>query len=418
MKERFGSLFTSLRFRDFRFLYEAQVLSELGDWAARVALAVLVYDKTGSSTLTAATVAMSMLPWLGLGQALATLADKYPRRTVMVLADVVRAVTFFGIAFAGPIWLILTLAFFAAVATPPFEAARAAVIPDVVSEQRYADALTLSNITYQAVLVLGYMAGGGLVVIVGARPALMINAATFLISGLLLLALREGRTARPDSRMGASLREAVRVLAGDPSIRRAALLTTIASSAAIVGEALVAVYVREHLRTGTGSVGLLAAMVPIGTIAASALVPRHGEIPRLLRASAVVVVLGGTGAAIGFLLKPGLVGSALSYISLGVVFAVVVPAYAFVGPRLPVHIRGTAFSVLQGTLLGGQALGSLLGGVLAGLVGAPIATGIVLLPAITFAVYAMVVVPDKFGGSGVSGHLLSLQKDDVGIGPP
>ena len=408
MKKRVGSLFTSLRFRDFRFLYEAQILSELGDWAARVALALLVYDKTGSSTLTAATVAMSMLPWLGLGQALATLADRYPRRTVMVLADVVRATTFFGIAFAGPVWLILTLAFLAAIATPPFEAARAAMIPEVVSEDRYADALTLSNITYQAVLVLGYMAGGGLVALVGARAALMINAATFLLSGLLLLALREGRASRPDSRMGASLREAVRMLTGDPFLRRAAILTTTASGAAIVGEALVAVYVREHLRTGTGSVGLLAAMVPIGTIIASASVPRHGEIPRLLRASAVVVVLGGTGAAIGFLLEPGIVGSALSYASLGAVFAVVIPAYSFVGPRLPAHIRGTAFSVLQGTLLGGQALGALVGGALAAVVGAPAATGFALLPAIAFAVYAVIVVPGARGELVQAGDQLSV----------
>jgi predicted MFS family arabinose efflux permease len=101
---------------------------------------------------------------------------------MMVAADLVRAITFLAMTAVEPVWALLVLAFVAAAATPPFEAARAAFLPEVVSEERYGDALALSNITFQIVLVLGYLMGGGLVAIVGAETALAINAATFAAS--------------------------------------------------------------------------------------------------------------------------------------------------------------------------------------------------------------------------------------------
>src|SRR3989442_5972566 len=93
---RRASLLGALSYRDFRLVWSAQILSELGDWAARVALAVLVYDRTGSKVLTAAVTTVGLIPWLGIGQALAAIGDRVPRRTVMVVADVVRAVAFFA----------------------------------------------------------------------------------------------------------------------------------------------------------------------------------------------------------------------------------------------------------------------------------------------------------------------------------
>jgi len=393
MSKRITPLFASLSFRDFRLLWSAQILSELGDWAARVALAVLVYERTQSRVLTAAVVAVGMLPWLGLGQALATLSDRYPRRAVMVAADVVRSGMYAGMIVVDSPWGLLTLAFVGAAATPPFEAARAAVIPDVVTEERYGDALTLSNITYQSILVLGYMMGGGLVAALGARMALGVNAVTFLASAAMIVAIREGRVASTTRTIGSSLRTAMSTLLADPFLRRAAILTTVGSASAIVGEALVAVHVKEVLHSGSGSIGVLAAMVPVGTIIASAIAPRHGPLRMRLRASAAITVVGATAAAVGFSLEPNFAASAATYAALGVVFAALIPAYSFVGIRLPKEVRGSAFGLLQGTLLGGQALGSILGGLLANVVGVPEASALALLPAIGYGMYALVVVP-------------------------
>ncbi|HJR19520.1 MAG TPA: MFS transporter [Actinomycetota bacterium] len=393
MSTKSNSLFRALDHRDFRLLWGSQILSELGDWAGRLALGVLVLDRTGSKVLTAAVTGISLLPWVGLGQALAAFGERFPRRTMMIVSDLIRAVAFFAMIAVEPAWALLLLAFIAASATPPFEAARAAFLPEVVSEERYGDALALSNITYQVVLVLGYMAGGGLVVLAGAEGALAINAATFGLSALLLAFLSGGRFGRAAQAVGASIRAAARTIMGDPYLRRAAVLATIGASSAIVAEALVVVYVRENLSGSDAEIGLMAATVPLGTILASMLVRRHGKPDDLLRTSALVVLLGSAGGILWFLIEPPNYWAAAGFFSVGVVFAMVIPAYAVVGTRLPEDIRATAFGLLQGMLLGGQALASIIGGGVAVLVGPGPASAFALFPALGYAAFAFLVPP-------------------------
>ena len=391
---RQASLLGALAYRDFRLVWSAQVLSELGDWAARVALAVLVYERTGSKVAATAVTAVALLPWLGLGQALASLGDRFPRRRVMIVSDVVRAGAFFVMTSIRPAWALLGLAFVAASATPAFEAARAASIPEAVSEEGYGDALTLSNLTYQAVLVLGYLFGGGLVAVLGAKSALIVNASSFALSAVLLGFLRIGRVASSASSMGASLRAAARAIFDDPYLRRAAAIATICSSCAIAGEALVVVYVGENLpQAGNGAVGILAAAIPAGTILASFLVRRRGEHSDLLRTSALVVIAGSIGAIFWFFIAPPNYWAIAGYISLGITFSLAIPAYAVVGTRLPEQSRATAFGLLQGLLLGGQALGAIAGGLLATVVGAGPAGALMLFPALGYALFAFFVVP-------------------------
>jgi MFS family permease len=83
----YRALFTH---REFRHLYAAQALSYLGDQLAAVAVAVIVYDRTGSGLLTAVAYASAWLPGVVGGPALGFLADRYPRRTVMIAGDLVR----------------------------------------------------------------------------------------------------------------------------------------------------------------------------------------------------------------------------------------------------------------------------------------------------------------------------------------
>jgi MFS family permease len=161
-----------------------------------------------------------------------------------------------------------------------------------------------------------------------------------------------------------------------------------------VGEALVVVYVRENISTsGDGPIGILAAAVPAGTILASFLVRRRGEHAELLRTSAFVVIAGSIGGIIWFFISPPNYWAVAAYFSLGITFALAIPAYAVVGTRLPQESRATAFALLQGMLLGGQALGALLGGGLAVLVGAGPASALALFPALGFALYAYLVPP-------------------------
>ena len=98
--------------------------------------------------------------FVGIGQVLATLADRHGRVAVMLTADFARAALFAAMLLPLPVGVLLLLAFLAGLATPPFEAARSAALPDLVPEDSYGDALALAGISVQSSLVIGYALGG------------------------------------------------------------------------------------------------------------------------------------------------------------------------------------------------------------------------------------------------------------------
>ncbi|MBA3369233.1 MAG: MFS transporter [Geodermatophilaceae bacterium] len=173
--------------REFRFLFVAHLLSLIGDELARVALAILVFDSTESPFLAAATFGISYAPWLIGGPFLAALADRFPRRTILVLTDVARGLVVALLAIPGlPLWVLLSMLFLASLLAPPFESARSALMPDVLEGDRYAVGTSLTNITSQVAQVLGFLGGGLLVLVISVQGALLVNAATFLLSAALV----------------------------------------------------------------------------------------------------------------------------------------------------------------------------------------------------------------------------------------
>lgn len=123
-KSGFGDV---LRIAEFRSLWAADLLSVLGDQLARVVLAVLVYARTSSAALTALTYALTFVPQVLGGVLLSGLADRYPRRRVMVTPDLVRAVLAGLMALPGlplpALWACLALL---SMAAGPFKAAQLA----------------------------------------------------------------------------------------------------------------------------------------------------------------------------------------------------------------------------------------------------------------------------------------------------
>ena len=146
---------------EFRALWMAQLLSVVGDQLARVALTVLVYDRTRSALLAAITFVASIVPTFIGGVTLAWLADKYPRRTVMIASDIARGVLVVIMAIPGvPLSVSVVLLFVVTLAGAPFLAARAAIYPDVLTGDRYVMGTAVSLTTFQFAQVIGFAAGG------------------------------------------------------------------------------------------------------------------------------------------------------------------------------------------------------------------------------------------------------------------
>src|SRR3954468_23605172 len=150
--------------REFRPLFGTYLLSTAGDELARVALTVLVYQRTASPLLSALTFAIGHLPWLLGGPVLSTLADRLPRHRVLIATDTVRALLLGVMAIPGMrLEVLLALLFLVSLCAPPFESARSALMADVLEGDRYAVATSLTNITLQLAQVFGFVLAGALV---------------------------------------------------------------------------------------------------------------------------------------------------------------------------------------------------------------------------------------------------------------
>lgn len=359
------------RFRDvfaepqFRALWVAQLLSVLGDQVARVALAVLVFAETASAGLTALTYALTFLPDLVAGPLLSGLADRAPRRATMVTTDLLRAGLLALMAVPEtPFWALCLLVVAGQLLTAPFAAARAAILPHVLGGERYVVASAVSGTTYQSGQVLGFALGGPLVAVVGVPVALLADAATFVLSALILqLGVVEQRAGGSrDRRAGSGLRTGARIVAHDRRLRALVALACV-SAFVVTIEGLAAPYAAA-LGGGPVAVGLLLAANPLGAalgiVLLARLVPPQTR-GRLLGPLAVASCLPLVASA----LDPPLVGVVALWALSGLACAYQVPANAAFVAALPDAHRGQAFGLAVTALRVTQGVGVVLAGVLA-----------------------------------------------------
>ncbi|RZS82760.1 putative MFS family arabinose efflux permease [Motilibacter rhizosphaerae] len=371
--------------RGVRVLLCARAVSGIGDWAGRVALAVLVYDRSRSPSLTALAFAVGLVPWLGPGPYLATLADRLPHRTVMVAADLLRAGVYVVMVTAvqDPV-LLLPLALVSALVSPVHSAAGAAALP-LVSGERYARALKALYATAQATVLSGYVAGGLLVGTIGARAALAVDALSFLGSAGLLLLLPLTRSAASARSSAGLLRAAATGLWSATTTRWVAVVATVGSAASIGSESLLVIYATQH-HLGHGlAYGCLLALTPAGGVVFAAALPAQTS-ARRLAATVIVLELVGSGVcAVVFLADPAPWAAAAGLAALGASAVSTIPAAQVITQTVGSDCRGTAFSLLQGALSVVQLLAVEAGALLAGVMPAGRAIAVLALPGATAA---------------------------------
>ena len=385
VRSRVVALSRPLAVPAFRRLWVAQLVSEVGDWSARLVLSVLVYTRTGSPAITGLVTTASLVPWLGPGQLLTSLSERWPRRRVMVAADLTRAAAFTLAVTPLPVPVLLAVVGCAGLATPPFEAARSAMRPEVISERLLPSAVALSSITQDLTVAVGYAAGGGLAALLGGSAALLVNALSFAASALLLAGLPAAAAPR-NAHAGGALRQGMRALNRDPLIVRAVLLVTAAMLAATSLTAVAAPLVAQVLHGGAETVGGLVALAATVSIAATAAIPTDNEPLVLLKWAAAYALTGGAVmvgcfTAIGLGLGARTELAVLAFAATGLLFAVIAPANVVVSPRLPAELRATAMSLLMGGLVATEAAGAAGAGFASSVVGVvPVCVALGVVP--------------------------------------
>lgn len=367
MPNRWRTLASPLGIPACRRLFTAQAVSGIGDWAGRLALAAMVYERSRSAWTAAAVTVAALVPWLGPGQLLATFADRYGRVTVLVVADLVRAALFALMLIHQPIWSLLALAFLAGLCVPPFVGARSAALVELTTPDTYPAALSLYGVLAQSEIMLGYAAGGLAVATVGARAAVGANALTFLVSAALIIGLRHTPAGERHAQAAlglAGVRTGIRVWRRDPLCRRSLALFVGVSMFMALPEALVVPFA-DHIDVAPRAVGVLAAVIAVGSIVGMLTVPTASTHTALLRAAGrrVAVVAAAAAALFALGMNPLLAG--LAFAVSGLADAVSVPTNQVVGERLPVDGRAAAMSVAGGMQYGAQAITIAVAGVAA-----------------------------------------------------
>jgi MFS family permease len=218
--------FPSLTSKPFRRLLAAFAISTFGDWLYNIVLLVWIYDRTGSSAWVAVASIARIAPVILFSISAGDLADRYDRRTVMIVSDLLRAGTMFGLVsvamFSGPPALAVGLVFVSAALGTPFLPCVDATLPTLVER----DQLPSANAAITVIQYLSLAAGpavGGLIALIGSPELVFgLNGLSFVGSALLISLLPRQEThedvveASPFRRVAEGLRtiaESKRVLA-------------------------------------------------------------------------------------------------------------------------------------------------------------------------------------------------------------
>ncbi|MEV0595357.1 MFS transporter [Nonomuraea cavernae] len=363
---------------EFRALWGAMAAVRAGTQLGRVALAVLAYERTGSAAVTALVYALTLVPALIGGPLLGGLADRYPRRRLIVVCGLARAALIALVAVPGiPLPVLCVLVFASQLLESPAVAAQMALTPDILPKDVYQSGIAVQHLTSQIVSLAGFAAGGVLVAAVGTTGSLTLNAAAFMLAALIVLrGVRPRPAARAagdgPGRLGGPL-AGLRLLVSDHRLRGLLALAMLAGFQ-VVPEALAAPYA-AGVGQGTVMVGLLMAAMPVGNVLGVFLFTRFCPTETRLRLLGPLACAASVPLLVSALV-PGPVAALLLWALVGALGAYQVTANAEFVRIVPTEQRGQVLGIASSALVAAQGVGMIVGGLLATKVGVAGALGV------------------------------------------
>src|SRR5215213_3209048 len=278
---------TTLRSRDFALLWTAGLISVAGDFALLIALPLHAYALTGSAVATGGVFAASLLPQVLFGSVAGVFIDRWDRKRTMVAADLLRAVLLLPLLAVGSpdlLWLLYLVRAATGVGGLIFDTAESALLPRLVGEERLVTANALNALNNNIGRLVGPVAGGLLYAGGGLPAVVIVDAASFVLSAALIMAIRaNARPERDDDhadgasawgRMVHEWRAGLRLVGQDRALRT----IFIATGFGMFGEGTFSVgftpLVIDVLAGGAAGAGILASAQAIGGLVAGVLVAR------------------------------------------------------------------------------------------------------------------------------------------------
>jgi len=175
--------------RNFRRLWLAQIVSEIGDWFYTLSIYTLLLQLTGHASSVALALVLQVLPQTFIGPAAGVANDRLRRKHVMITADLVRVVVVMAMLLVrsrSTVWLIYPLLLAETIMAAFFEPARNSVIPNIAAKDEVLIANTLSSATWSVNLLIGASVGGLVAAFFGRNAVFVLNALSFLVSAIFI----------------------------------------------------------------------------------------------------------------------------------------------------------------------------------------------------------------------------------------
>ncbi|MBX6371185.1 MAG: MFS transporter [Acidothermus sp.] len=370
-------MFRALAVRNYRLYAAGQLVSNTGTWMARVTQDWLVYHLLthDNSFALGAVTALQFLPTLFFGMHGGLIADRYPKRTVLVgTQSAMAALTLAsGVLIAThtiSLWSISIIVFVFGVASALDLPVRQAFVVEMVGRDLVQNAVSLNSATFNGARLLGPAVAGILIEAFGAAPAFFVNAASYLVVIGALLAMRaeELRVAPRVARRAGQLREGFRYVAAHPEVLLPIALIGLVGTFGLNFQITNALMARGAFHRGAGAYGLLSTTQAVGAILGALLSARRRRRPRLRLLFLLAGSFSVLEAASGFL--PSYPAFAAMLVPIGaaaIAFATSCNSSVQLGAKPA--MQGRAMALYVTVFTGGAPVGALLVGWLGGAVG-------------------------------------------------
>ncbi|MBN2097089.1 MAG: MFS transporter [Candidatus Omnitrophica bacterium] len=304
-----------LKNKNFFLLWLGQIISQFGDRLNQMALIALISARApGSTWQLAKTLSCTVLPVLLVGPIASSYVDRWDRRRTMIVCDFLRAVlvgsiflVFIKLESIWPVYLVIFLTFSI---SRFFVPAKMAIIPELVSAEKLLLANSLTSITGMIAVVAGFGLGGLLVERIGSAGGFLIDALTYLVSALLILAIIAKRI--PDLQPGhrvsrqvlnvrkilkktlfTDIKEGWQYFLGDKDVRFVAQLFFFLGATIGAISVVTIVFVQNAFGSVTYDLGILAVFLGVGLFCGALIYGRFGD--RFSRMKTITVALGSSG---------------------------------------------------------------------------------------------------------------------------
>jgi MFS family permease len=356
-----------LAIHDARALIAASAASQLGDWLYNAALLGYVYSATGSAAWVAAATICRLLPYVFLGPIGGTMADRYDRRQVLLIGDLLRLLLMLGLAAVvagdGHVAFVIALTAFASAAGAAEKPAAMALLPRLVGESRLGPANALLHTVQDLGVVLGPAIGALILAVAPASIAFVVNAATFAVSAALISTMRiRGATAegRVEEGVFGQIRHGLHTARVTPYVIPLFVVVAMVEFTYGAQTVQLVLYADQQLGLDSGGYGVLLAALGVGGVL-SAIV--NGRLATSSRVSMIVVATAGAVCAsqLGY--------AAIEVVGLAVIVSVVagaamvtaeVVAETALARIVPADVLGRIMGVFDALSVAAMVLGALL----------------------------------------------------------